>query len=426
MSSIFLNDNKYKKEIIFFFFLYISLIASFFLGENSTGGSIVDWGNNKIIIQKFSSEFFNTLYTHDTNSTRHSPVLLIFLSFFEKFNLPDYLIRLIHLHLCLILPYLFYKCLTVKFDMIDKKILFFLSSLIFLSPTFRSLAIWPDSRLLGLILFTASIYYFLKFEKSKNFKFAIYNVIILALSAYVSPNFSVFSIFFFTKFVLNYGFFSKKILLIIITNIALSLPAFYYVIVLDINFFLRSGGIGVAEIAENERIIFNNLFNDILITFSIILFYLIPFLLLKIIRINNILNFKNILISISIFLICVFNFDYNYFYSGGGIFFKISNFFFHNNYLFYFISFFAILIIYPFMNKNYLNVLLFVLIILNNPQYTIYHKYFDPFLLIAFLTIFSLNIDLKKIFHEKNHLFIFAYFLAFLIINNLKLYVQEI
>ena len=37
------------------------------------------------------------------------------------------------------------------------------TSLIFLSPTFRSLAIWPDSRLFGLILFAMSIYYFLKF-----------------------------------------------------------------------------------------------------------------------------------------------------------------------------------------------------------------------------------------------------------------------
>ncbi len=419
MSPIFLNNYKYKKEIVFFLFFYITLLISFFLGENSTGGAIGDYfDTNKHLRLKFASEFFKTFYEYDTLDSRHSPVLNILLSFFEKIKLSDILIRLIHLHLCLFLPYLFYKCLIIKFIKIDKKILFFLSSLIFLSPTFRTLAIWPDSRLIGLILFTLSIYYFLKFEESKNFKFAIYNVLILALSAYVSPNFSVFSIFFFIKFVLNYGFFSKKIFLIIITNVVLTFPAFYYIFILDINFFLKSAATGLAE---NERIIFNNLFNDILITFSIIFFYLIPFLFFKIIKVNNILDFKNILISILIFLICVFNFDYNYLYSGGGIFFKISNFFLHNNYLFYFISFFAILIICPFANKNYLNILLFVLIILNNPQYTIYHKYFDPFLLIAFLTIFSLNIELKKIFHAKNYFFIFAYFLAFLIINNLKI-----
>ena len=417
MSSIFLNKNMYQKEILFFLILYLTLIISFFLGENSTGGALGDYLGQKRMVKKFVLDFSKTFYEYDTSNTRHSPVLIMLLSLFEKIKISDNLIRLIHVHICLFLPFLFYKCLILKFKEIDKKILFFLSSLIFLSPTFRSLAIWPDSRLLGLIFFTLSVYYFLKFEDKKEFKFAIYNVVALALSAYISPNFSVFSIFFFTKFVLNYGIFSKKVLLIIITNVVLTLPAFYYVFILDVNFFIKSAATGIAE---NEKIIFNNLFNDILITFSIIFFYLIPFLFFKIIRINNILDLKNIFISISIFLICVFNFDYNYLYSGGGIFFKISNFLFHNNYLFFFISFFAILIICSIVNKKYINILLFVLIILNNPQYTIYHKYFDPFLLIVFLTIFSFNIDLKKIFHEKNYLFIFAYYLAFLITSNLK------
>ena len=398
MSSVFLDKNIYKKEIVFFLILYTSLIISFFLGENSTGGAIGDYINQKRASQAFASEFLKTFFEYDTYGTRHSPILIIFLSLFEKIKLPDVFIRLIHLHLALFLPFIFYKCLSVKFKEIDKKILFFLSCLIFLSPTFRSLAIWPDSRLLGLILFVTSIYYFLKFEESKNFKFAIYNVIFLALSAYLSPNFSVFSIYFFTKFVLNYGILSKKIFYIITINFVLALPIFYYIFVLDVNFLLKTAAIGIDE---NERIIFNNLFNDILITFSIIFFYLIPFLFFKIIKIDNILNLKNILISFLIFLICIFYFDYNY--------------------LFYLISFFAILITHPLISKNYFNILLFVIIIFNNPQYTIYHKYFDPFLIIAFFTIFSFDINLKKIFYKKNYLIIFSYFLAFLIIGNLKL-----
>ena len=325
MSSISLNNNKYKKEIFFFLILYITLIISFFLGENSTGGALGDYLNQKKATEAFALDFFKTFNEYDSYRTRHSPVLIILLSLFEKIKLPDIFIRLIHLHLCLLLPFLFYKCLTIKFKETDKKVLFFLSSLIFISPTFRSLAIWPDSRLLGLILFTLSIYYFLKFEDNKNLKFAIYNVIFLACSAYISPNFSVFSIFYFTKFLLNYGIFSKKILFLVITNLILAFPAFYYLFILDVNFlFKTTAAIGIEA---NEKIIFYNLFNDILITFSIILFYLIPFLFFKVIRVDNVLSLKNFLISIFIFLVCVFNFDYNYFYSGGGIFFKISNFF---------------------------------------------------------------------------------------------------
>ena len=419
MLSTFLNNYTYKKEKFFFFFLYITLIIGFFLGENSTGGAISDYLTSKKLSEAFALDFFKVLSEYDSvGETRHSPVLVIFLSLLERLEASDTLIRLIHLHLCLLLPYFFYKCLIIKFSEVDKKIFFFLTCLIFISPTFRSLAIWPDSRLLGLTLFTLSIYYFLKFEESKDLKYAITNVITLALSSYISPNFCVFSIFFFIKFFLNYGIFSKKILAIVIINFVLAFPAFYYIFVLDINFLKNTAAIGGIE--ENERIMFNNLFNDVLITFSIIFFYLIPLLFFKVIKINNIFNLKSIIFSIFIFLICLLNFDYNYFYSGGGIFFKLSNFLFNNNYLFYSISFFAIVITNSLISKNYLNILLFVIIILNNPQYTIYHKYFDPFLLITFFTIFIFNIDLKKILHSKNSLFIFAYFLFFLILSNFK------
>jgi len=417
MYKIFSNNNIYRKEIFFLFFLYITLVVSFLIGENSTGGAFKDYINQKSISLKFSSDFFETLYSYDKFSTRHSPILIIFLSFFEKIYLPDFLIRLIHLHLCLFLPLIFYNCLKIKFIDVDRKILILLSSLIFLSPTFRSLSIWPDSRLFGLIFFSMSIFYFLKFYENKRFIFAINNIFFVALSAYLSPNFAVFSIFFMVKFISYYNLFSKKVFLLVVINLLLALPAFYYVFILDINFFLKSAAIGIKN---NESIIFNNLFNDILISFSLIFFYLIPFIFTKVIKLNNSFNIKNFLISLTIILFCAFYFDYNYSYSGGGIFFKFSNYFFNNNYLFYIITFLAILLIYPIILKNYFNLLLFILIILSNPQYTIYHKYFDPFLLIIFFTIFSLDIDLSKIQKNKNYLYIFSYFVVFLIVSNLK------
>ena len=417
MSKFFLKKNSYNKEILFLLFLYLTLIVSFFFGENSTGGAIKDYLNQKGISQKFSSNFFQTFYEYDNFSTRHSPILIIFLSFFEKINLPDLVIRLIHLHICLFLPLIFFKCLKLKFKEIDEKILLLLAALIFLSPTFRSLSIWPDSRLFGLIFFSISIFYFLKFNENKKIKFVFLNVFFVALSSYLSPNFSVFSIFFITKFISFYRFFSKEILIIILLNFILALPAFYYIFILDINFFLKSAAIGIEN---NEKIIFNNLFNDILITFSIIFFYLIPFLFLKIIKINKILTIKNFLISLAIFLVCVLNFNYNYSYSGGGIFFKFSNFFFENNYLFYFITLISIYLVLPLIMNNYFNLLFFLLIIFNNPQYTLYHKYFDPFLLLTFFTVLNLNFNLNKIVYRKNYLYIFSYFVVFLIISNLK------
>ena len=155
-----LNKNFFDKEIVFLFLLYISLLIGFFFNENSTGGAIIDYLNQKEILKLFALNFRETFLNYDNFSTRHSPVLIIFLSLFEKLNLSDFIIRLIYLHLNLILPFIFFKCLKLKFKNIDRKILIILVSLIFLSPTFRSLIIWPDSRILGILFFTLSIYFF--------------------------------------------------------------------------------------------------------------------------------------------------------------------------------------------------------------------------------------------------------------------------
>ncbi len=413
MLKIDVNNNIKKYQPIILIGLYLSLIIGFFLGENSTGGAIIDYNNQKWISKKFAENFLETLLSYDNYNTRHSPILIVFLSFFEKFKINDQIIRLIHLHFCLLLPYIFLKCLQLNFKSLDKNILLFFISLIFLSPTFRSLSIWPDSRIIGLIFFSISIFYFLKFKEEKKFEFVIKNIFYLSLSSYISPNFSVFSIFYFIYYIKIYNIFSKKILILTLLNILLSIPAIYYIFFLDINFLIKSAAIG----RKSGSIIFDNIFNDILITFSIIFFYIFPILVTKIIKPAKIFEIKNFFVSVIIFFICVLNFDYNFEYSGGGIFLKFSNVFFESNFIFFIISFLSIIILVPLLNENKSNILLFVLIILNNPQYTIYHKYFDPFLLIVFFTIFIFKYDLKNIFQKKNKLYLYL-FLFFFISSN--------
>ena len=412
-----LHNNFLKKEIVLLFFLYVTLLISFQFGENSTGGAVLDYFNQKKISERFSLDFINTLLNYDDFSTRHSPILIIVLSFFEKFYISDFLIRIIHLHICLLLPFFLFKCLEIKFTNMDKNIFLLFVSLIFLSPTFRSLSIWPDSRLSGLLIFTIGIFFYLKFLDQKKFHYALKNVFFVALSAYFSPNFSIFSIFFFLNFIQFYGIKSKNIFYIFFLNIFLALPAIYYVFYLDINFLVKSAAIGLEN---NEKIIFNNIYNDLLITFTMFFFYILPFLVTKIIILNNIFNLKNILFTTFIFVLCLYYFDYNPSYSGGGIFLKFSHFFFKNSYFFYLISFISILICLPLIISNNYNLLLFILILINNPQYTIYHKYFDPFFLITFFTIFYYNINIEKIKSLNNYLFVFFYFFSFLILSNLK------
>ena len=294
--------------------LYSSLIIGFFLNENTLGGSFSDYQNQKIISQKFSEDFLNTFLNYDKEPHRHSPLLIIILSVFEKFNISDVIIRLISLHFLLLIIFFFNKCLEVKFNNINKKIFNIISLLIFLSPTFRSLAIWPDSRLYGLLFFIISILFFIKFLKSKirrsKCKYAILNSIFLAIASYFSPNFCVFVIFFLFYFI-KYFSNSKFIYILFLINITLSFPAIYYVFFLKVYFFLTP-----ATNEINKFTIFNPA-NKILLISSIFLIHFLPvsFFIKK-----NTKKLKNyFFIILPIFLCSVYFFNYSNTFTGGGV-----------------------------------------------------------------------------------------------------------
>ena len=411
----FLNSFN-KKEVILFTILYLSLLIGFIIGENSTGGAILDYTNQKKASQAFADNFLETFLNYDTFGTRHSPLLIIFLSFFEKLNIQDNIIRLIHLHLSLLLPLSFGLILRAKYKFIDKKSILILVGIIFLSPTFRSLSIWPDSRLLGLVVFCFSIYFFLKFQNTHKYKYCLLNVCLCILSSYISPNFSVFSIYFFYKFFIFYKNSPSKYLFIIFINLIFSLPFLYYVLILDVNFLNQPA----ATNFDGNTIFFVNLFNNFCLISSILFFYILPFLVTKVIQINTEIEIRRLILALIISLISFYYFDYRYEYTGGGILFKSSYFFFKNNYLFYLLCFLSIFVLLKIFQINNENIFLFFLILVNNPQVTVYHKYYDPFLMIMFFSLLSLNINMNRLNNNLNVIIIYLFFFIFLIINNIK------
>jgi len=410
-------NNDFYIYLLLFLILYLSLIVGFFFDEDSTGGAFVDYQNQKGVTLDFAINFKDTLFNYDSYTTRHSPILIIFLSFLEKIKISDSFIRVIHLHMVLFLPLGFFLCLKEKFKFINNYYLSLLTGLIFLSPTFRSLSIWPDSRVLGLTVFVFSIYYYLKFSEDNRLQNCLMNIFLCALSSYISPNFSVFSIFFIYKYCQAYNFFSYKILLIIILNITLSIPAIYFILILDINFLFKPAVIGLED---TNKIFFTNYSNQILLISSIVFFYYLPFLVTKIIKINfdKILFYfvLSLALSLSLFLL----FDYKYEYTGGGIFFKISHYFFSNNILFFIIAFISILVILNLFQKKIDTIFLFFLLLLSNPQVSIYHKYYDPFLLILLFTVFDLDLNIKKLKNKNIMSFLYLYFFGFLLLSYLK------
>jgi len=325
--------------------------------------------------------------------TRNSPVFWMFLSVLDRFMSFD-MIRILNTLVIFFIALIFYKCLILKFKDVSRLNLILLSTFIFLSPSLRSLAIWPYSLIWGLFFFVISIYYYLKYKNNLNFSNSAKILFFLILSSYIYPSFGIFYLYYISKIK------NKKILLgLLFCSLMLSIPAIFYFISKDfLNSYRDAQGVGISGLQSL------NFSNKILIISTICFYLLLPIINFKE-MLNNIKKIKLIeFFSIAIF--CLINF---YFFNfpnsiwGGGFFHKFSNFAFSNNYFFFISAFLSILIIYLLIEKKNNNFLLLLILILYNPQFTIYLKYFDPMVLIVFLTL--IDFDLKKQFINKSYKF---------------------
>ena len=116
----------------------------------------------------------------------------------------------------------FYKSLKLIFkENINKKYLLILSCILYLSPSFRSNAIWPESAMLGLLFFSNINLFFLKFKNNRKIKYSFLNILFLAIASYIRPSFCLFGIFFYYEFFIyflkNKNFF-KNIFYITLLN----------------------------------------------------------------------------------------------------------------------------------------------------------------------------------------------------------------
>jgi hypothetical protein len=407
-----LSLKKIQYENIILLFSYLSLLAGFFFNEDMLGEGKSDYLVMQNSAQSFNIDFFFYFKNYHLLGERHSPVFLIIESLFHKLKINDSFFRLIFLHLNILIIIFFYFSLKFFYEKENLKILI---SFVLISPAFRAGSVWPDSFTVGLVFFVISIYFFLKFFLYKKFKYAIYNTIVLSIASYLSPNFSVFVIFFFIKFILFYNLNNKKTLYLVILNISLAMPAFYYI------FFYVNGNFLDPDSAKWVKNIsylsLQNLSNKVLLNSNIFFFYFIPFLFIK----KNDLYFKKIfypnkllIISILISALLILHFDYNDInknLGGGGIFYKIAINLIYPKLIIFIISLISIFFILSLclLNKNSDNSLLIFCIFISSPQLTIYHSYFEPMMLIMIFTLFRLNIT-KKFFQTKKHLYFFSIF----------------
>jgi len=404
------NQNLYYSRIIFLI-LSTTLIIGFFLNEDSagSGGFVADFNNTWGYVEALSESFF----VLPSKWVGHTPLHFIILSKIYMLIESKYLIRLIFCIISILIPVLFYECLKINYPEENKNNLLTLASLTFLFPSFRAGAIWANDHITALFFFLLFLFFFLKWIKESNFKKLTGNIylqlVFLALAVYTRQYYALIYVYCMYLYIKKFSLFNFLKLSLIVT--VLAIPGFL-LIFFDPYLF---------------RVTFDvKLYNTVLINTSILSFYLIPiffttlFLNKEKYLIEKKQQFSFILISITIVFLLSFFFDYNY-KIGGGFFLKLSYLLINSEILFLISSVLGLILLFNLAKENNENILLICLLIFGFSAYMIFQKYFEPmFFFIFFLMIKS---SIPKIFLKdiKNIYFLFFYlgiYLTTAIIND--------
>ena len=314
-------------------------------------------------------------------------------------------VRFVYCVLSLTIPYLFFLCLKIRFKKIDINNLFLFSLVIFLLPSFRSAAIWPNTQITAIFFFLVSLFFFLKWENKKQFNrfnsYLFYSILFMSLTVYTRQLYAMIFFYFMIVFFLNL---KRKI---------------FYQTSIVVGMFATPGVIFLLYWPKILEATFAfKLQNSLLVNASIISFYLIPFFSILYFYEKKVTFKKNRyleLFLISIFVvICSFYFDYNYLL-GGGFFIKISKLFFDNFYFFYLTSVIGIFLIYRLSIENKLNFILSLILLFSISAYIIFMKYYEPMFIIILFLLLKTNLTTIFLNKRKNIYFYNLYFLAYLI-----------
>ena len=426
-----MNELSYKEKLIYiaiFALITVSYVIGFAVQENSAGGALIDFENTKRNLFTFdNNNFLNAIKSTASldpqvfQSTR-APGFYVFNKYLNPFTHDPKLHQLFSTIVSLLIPLFLFLGLKIKFKEVNIYHLAFFSTIIILSPYFRSTAFWGNEENFGILIVAISSYFYLKyFERNSVFNEWIYLFalgIFSSLTVYCDQKLIIIP--FFTYLTILFSNKSNKNKLFV--------TFFYIVAAIPFIFLIKLWGNIVPTGDASRRVIkfsIDNLnFHYFLYSLSIIAFYLFPFFFLLNNKSKNIFlifKIKENLFLTFIFFLFLFYFILfydlkNFSYLGGGIFDKVSKLLFQNLFLqkiflsiVFIFSWFVVLIFKENNRFNFLILIFFpIFSLLISPA--LFQEYFDP------LIFFIILIYLKNryLFNVKTSLFIFLYFLFFL------------
>ena len=403
-----------KKNLIYLIFSF-SLFLGFLIEENASGGAKIDFEYLFPFTENFKHGFLNAIdiFAKDSGTLIHSPVFYILIGKAQNLFLNTDQIKIIYIIISCSLPYIFYLVLKERYKH-NIDFCFYFSLIIFFSPYFRSSAIWLLGDNLSLIFFCLSIYFLNKKKKtSENFSQFFLSLFFLGMCCYIRYYYFIFAIYYFYIF---YKYLHiKKFYLLLLSAFILSIPALIYLFYIIYNYDF------INRLTKHGNL---NLISNVLIILTIILFYLVPFLIICFDKFKTYVKHNTNLI-IFLFLIFLLIFLIDYFFKvgliyfselGGGIFMKIAILSsIDPTILLTFFSFFSLIALDFFFEGNRIkNYSLLIILFLSFPIFTLYQKYFDPLLLLFFFGLIeSKQIENIFLHNIKKHSIIYIYFFSF-------------
>ena len=401
-----------KNKLVIYFIFYLTFILSFFLGENSSGGSL----NDSLIMQTYQDQLEanlqNGIIFFIETKMVHSPVFYIIKSTLENF-LNKLTSDLIFLTLGFLIPIIFYSILKKQFRRLDKNLLFAISLVLYFSPYLRSSAVWATNDNLGLLFFVLSLSKLLTFTKKKDnsLKDIFLSFFYLVIAVYIRQYYIIIAIGYVV--LLSNKIDLKIFFYIAIFNSFLLIPWVLY----SYNYLQFNSEYALKGFAKPDLLF------SVLVFFTMYLFYVFPFFFQSenYVKIKKLYNSKKIFF----FIITIIYFLFFFYYDlpqneyGGGIIYKISQ-LFDSKLLFIFLSYIGTLLILLTINLNLKNFFILFLLCLMFPFATIYQKYYDPLIIIIFFGMIQSNLIFENISLKKIDItFIFSYFIVFLISVNI-------
>ena len=417
-----LENNKLNQltSILISLILIAYFFYGFYVDENSAGAGGYNgdfksiWANLLLLKEGIFQNIDNILY----NDSR-PPLSYILHILFNPFSNEQFTFRISAFLISLLVPVLLFFSIKQNYFYLDNHIVFLLSSIITLSPYFRTTAYWGLGENYGLIFLLGSYLLFKKLQKNYKIEKNKINILLIFFLCLCSS----LTIYFDQKLI-----FLPSLIFILILNMKINIKfkifsfLFYTLFSLPYIYLIYRWGTIIPPSATSARGVGQIIeLYQLGYCFTILGFYIIPFLLLSDLKLSEIKNkifdkkFLIIVLIFSLYLIltiALIDFE-TLRIEGKGIFHKLSLIIFENNNLRFiftiFIFFSSLLLTYLFFeDKKDLAIIIYFLA-LSILTFPFYQEYLDPLFYILIFSFFQVKL---KINYQKVY-FIFFYFLIF-------------